>query len=283
MKRSRPHVLLMSATPIPRTLALAHYGDLDLTFLPPPPGMERRVRTRVVNESKRDSVFTWLREELLKGRQGFLIFPVIDEGVAGLQAAEARFIPYSKVDFKGIPTALVHGRVPIDERMKAMDAFRKGEAKLLMATSVVEVGVDVVEATLMVIENAERFGLSQLHQLRGRVGRMGKQGTCVLITPEREGEPGFERLRKLETTTDGLELAEEDLRLRGSGDPLGARQTGWARFKLADLAMDYKLLPRAHQAAEETLDRWPDLAPFPELREKLRQEYRQRPKTMLAG
>jgi len=279
----RPHVLLMSATPIPRTLALAHYGDLDLTYLAPPPGTERRVQTRVVNDSKRDKVFIWLKEELRNGKQGYLVFPVIDEGTAGLEAAEARFIPYSRIDFKGISTALVHGRMPIDQRVVAMDAFRKGDVKLLMATSVIEVGVDVADATLMVIENAERFGLSQLHQLRGRVGRSGRKGVCVLITPETEGDPGFERLRKLELTSDGLELAEEDLRLRGAGEPLGAKQTGWVKFKLADLTMDYKLLPRAHQAAEETLDKWPDLAPFPELRDKLRQEYRARPKTMMAG
>lgn len=279
----KPHVLLMSATPIPRTLALAHYGDLDLTYLAPPPGTERQVRTKLVNESKRDDVFKWLREQLKGGKQGYLVFPVIDEGAGGIEAAEARFIPYSKIDFKGIPTALVHGRVPIDERMKAMESFRKGEVKLLMATSVIEVGLDVPEAVLMVIENAERFGLSQLHQLRGRVGRLGKPGTCVLITPEREGSPGYERLKKLESVSDGLELAEEDLRMRGAGEPLGARQSGWVKFKLADLSMDYKLLPRAHQAAEETVDRWPDLAPFPELREKLRQEYRARPKTILAG
>lgn len=281
--RLKPHVLLMSATPIPRTLALAHYGDLDLSFLAPPPGTERRVRTRVVNDSKRDAVFGWLKGELAKARQGYLVFPVIDEGLAGLEAAEARYEPYSKIDFKGVPTALIHGRLPIDERVKAMDAFRKGEVRLLMTTSVIEVGVDVAEATLMVIENAERFGLSQLHQLRGRVGRSGRRGTCVLITAEMEGESGFERLRKLETTADGLQLAEEDLRLRGAGEPLGARQSGWVKFKLADLTMDYKLLQAAHEAAVDTLNEWPDLAPFPELREKLRREYRARPKTMLAG
>jgi len=173
--------------------------------------------------------------------------------------------------------------MPIDERVKAMEGFRKGEIRLLMATSVIEVGVDVPEATILVVENAERFGLSQLHQLRGRVGRSGRRGVCVLITPEREGEAGFERLRTLEKTSDGLELAEEDLKQRGAGEPLGARQSGWIRFKLADLTMDYHLLPKAHQAAEETLDKWPDLAPYPELREKLRQEYRSRPRTMMAG
>jgi ATP-dependent DNA helicase RecG len=279
----KPHVLLMSATPIPRTLALAHYGDLELSYLPPPPGVERQVRTRVVNDSGRDKVFDWFKGELRKGVRGFLIFPVIDEGPAGLQAAEARFKPYSQIDFKGIPTALVHGRIPIDERIKSMEAFRKGEVRLLMATSVIEVGVDVPEATLMVIENGERFGLSQLHQLRGRIGRGGRKGTCVIMTSEREGQPGYERIKKLETTVDGLELAEEDLKLRGAGEPLGARQTGWVRFKLADLTMDYKLLPEAHLAALETLDRWPDLAPFPELREQLRKDYRSKPRTMLAG
>ncbi len=282
-KGVRPHVLLMSATPIPRTLALAHYGDLEFSFLKPPPGTERRVQTRIVNDSQRDKVFGWLKEELRKGRQGYLVFPVIDESASGLESAEARYIPYSKIDFKDIPTALIHGRMPIDERVRVMDSFRKGEVRLLMTTSVIEVGVDVAEATIMVIENGERFGLSQLHQLRGRVGRSGRKGTCVIISSEREGEPGFARIKKLETTSDGLELAEEDLRQRGAGDPLGARQSGWVKFRLADLTMDYKLLEKAHLSALETLDRWPDLEPFPELRAKLKQEYRNRPKTMLAG
>jgi len=282
-KGVRPHVLLMSATPIPRTLALAHYGDLELSFLKPPPGVERRVQTRIINDSQRDKVFGWLREELKKGRQGYLVFPVIDESASGLEAAEARYMPYSKIDFKDVTTALIHGRMPIDERVRVMDSFRKGEIRLLMTTSVIEVGVDVAEATIMVIENGERFGLSQLHQLRGRVGRSGRKGTCVIISSEREGEPGFERIKKLEKTSDGLELAEEDLRQRGSGDPLGARQSGWVKFRLADLTMDYKLLEKAHLAALETLDTWPDLEPFPDLRIKLKQEYRSRPKTMLAG
>lgn len=282
-KGIRPHVLLMSATPIPRTLALAHYGDLEMSFLKPPIGIERRVQTRVVNDSRRDKVFSWLREELVKGRQGYLVFPVIDESAAGLEAVEARYKPYSAIDFKGISTALIHGRLPIDERINVMEAFRRGEVKLLMTTSVIEVGVDVPEATLMVIENGERFGLSQLHQLRGRVGRSGRKGVCVIISSEREGEPGFERIRKLETTSDGLELAEEDLRQRGAGDPLGARQSGWVKFRLADLTMDYKLLKNAHRVALETLDSWPSLEPFPDIRVKLKQEYRSRPKTMLAG
>jgi len=282
-KGVRPHVLLMTATPIPRSLALAHYGDLDLSLLPPLPGMLRRVRTRVVNDGQRGRVFDWLKEKLHRGRQGYLVFSVIDEGPAGLEAAEARFEPYQKIDFKGIPMALVHGRMPVEQRLKAMDAFRGGEIRLLAATAVIEVGVDVPGATLMVVENAERFGLAQLHQLRGRVGRAGKPGVCVLITPERSGDPGFERLKKLETCDDGLTLAEEDLRLRGSGEPLGARQSGMVRFRLADLSRDWNLLRRAHRAAERLFDKYPDLAPFPELREKLRREYRARPRTLLAG
>ncbi len=283
LKYLKPHVLLMTATPIPRTLALVHYGDLDLSFLPPIPGMERKVKTRVVHESQRDKVFEWLKKELLNGKQGYLVFPVINEGPAGLEAAEARFKPYRDIDFKGIPMALVHGRIPVEQRIKAMEQFQRGEVSLLVATAVVEVGVDVPNATIMVIENAERFGLAQLHQLRGRIGRRGKTGVCVLITTELENEPGWQRLKKLEVIDDGFLLAEEDLKLRGAGEPLGARQSGMVKFRLADLSQDYDILKLAHRAAVETLDRWQDLAPYPELREKLRKDYLSKPRTLLAG
>ncbi|MBM3329138.1 MAG: ATP-dependent DNA helicase RecG [Calditrichaeota bacterium] len=282
-KGVRPHVLLMTATPIPRTLALAHYGDLDLTYLDPPEGYLRRVKTRLVNEGARDKVFEWLRGELAKGRQAYFVFPVIDEGPAGLQAAEARFEPYRRIDFSGIPMALMHGRKPVEERVAAIEAFRRGDVRLLATTSVIEVGVDVPMATIMVIENSERFGLAQLHQLRGRVGRAGQTGVCVMITTDQEGGDAWRRLKVLETVSDGLALAEEDLRNRGAGEPLGTRQAGVMKFRFADLTIDYDLLLSAHQAAEETLDRWNDLSPFPELRELLRREYRSRPRTILAG
>ncbi len=282
-KGIRPHVLLMTATPIPRTLSLSFYGDLDMSHLPGLPGKKRIVKTRVVNEGRRDKVFGWLREKLKNGMRGYLVFPVIDEGTAGLEAAEARFEPYQRIDFKGIPMALAHGRLPIEQRVRAMEDFRAGRVRLLVATAVIEVGVDVPEANLMVVENSERFGLSQLHQMRGRIGRLGKSAVCVLLTPELPGEPGFERLKLLETCDDGMKLSEDDLRLRGAGDPLGARQSGTMRFQMADLSQDWKLLKRAHSAAEFLFDKYPDLAPFPELRTKLKADYRARPRTLLAG
>jgi len=282
-KGLRPHVLLMTATPIPRTLALTVYGDLDISFLPPLPGKTRQVRTRTVNDSKRDEVFEWMRRKLRAGARGYMIFPVIDDGQAGLEAAEARFKPYQQIDFKGIPMALAHGRLPVEQRLKALDDFRAGRVRLLAATAVVEVGVDVPEANLMIIENAERFGLSQLHQLRGRIGRTGKSAVCVLMTPELPSEPGFERLKLLEECDDGLKLAEEDLKLRGGGDPIGARQSGVVRFRMADLASDWALLKRTNHAAELLFEKYPELAPFPELRAKLRQDYKVRPRTLLAG
>ncbi|MBT7619132.1 MAG: ATP-dependent DNA helicase RecG [Calditrichaeota bacterium] len=282
-KAIRPHVLLMTATPIPRTLALAYYGDLDLIELKMREGVERNVTTRVVTDSSRDKVFRWYREKLGEGERGYLVFPVIDSGVAGLEAAHARFEPYQKVDFKGISIALMHGRQPIEDRIRAMEAFRSGDVKLLMATSVIEVGVDVPEANLMVIENSERFGLAQIHQLRGRIGRTGAKAYCILMTREPEDSPSFERLRKLQQCDDGFTLAEEDLQLRGSGEPLGARQSGSARFQIANLGTDMKLLRRAHKSAEWLLDKHPDLAPYSELRERLRSNYRKGPRTMLAG
>ena len=282
-KGVHPHVLLMTATPIPRTLALAHYGDLELSFLLPLPNMKRQVKTRVVTDGQRYKVFEWLSKKLKAGQRGYLVFPVIDEGSAGLEAAQARFEPYSRIDFQGIPMALLHGRLPIEQRIQAMEAFRAGIVRLLMATAVVEVGVDVPQASLMVIENAERFGLAQLHQLRGRVGRLGQAAACVLITKDVPGDPGFERLKKLESCEDGSQLAEADLLLRGSGEPLGARQSGAMRFRLADLSQDLNLLKRAHMAAERLVDAYPDLAPFPELRDKIKADYKARPRTIRAG
>ncbi len=282
-KGSHPHVLLMTATPIPRTLALAHYGDLDLSELTMRPDVPRNVITRLTPESSRDKVFGWLREQLQKGERGYLVFPVIDEGTAGLQAAEAKFEPYRRLDFKGIPVGLMHGRQPVEERIKTMDAFRAGTIRLLMATAVVEVGVDVPEANIMVVENSERFGLAQLHQLRGRVGRTGQKAYCVLLTGETPGELGFERLKRMEASCDGFQLAEDDLRLRGSGEPLGARQSGAVKFRLADLGLDLDLLKMAHNAAEWLFEKHPGLEPYPELREQVRREYRSRPRTYLAG
>lgn len=282
-KGGRPHVLLMTATPIPRTLALTHYGDLDISYLPTLPGMVRKVTTRIVNEGSRDKVFSWLRDKLHRGAAGYLIFPVIDQGINGLEAAQARFEPYQKIDFKDIPIALIHGRQPVEERIKAMEDFRSGNVRLLMATAVVEVGVDVPQASLMVIENSERFGLAQLHQLRGRIGRDGSRAFCILMTSERQDQPGFSRLQKLETSDNGLTLAEEDMQLRGSGEPLGARQSGMARFQIADLSTDREILKRANLCAHWVMDNTPDLAPYPELRKKLREDYRNRPRTLQAG
>ncbi len=282
-KGSHPHVLLMTATPIPRTLALAHYGDIDHSLLPTRPGVERHIKTRVVHDSSRGKVFGWLRDRLKEGERGYLIFPVIDEGVAGLEAAEARFKPYQTVDFRGVPVGLMHGRQPVDERIRTMEAFRAGKIRLLMATAVVEVGVDVQEANLMVVENSERFGLAQLHQLRGRIGRTGAKAVCVFLTSEPSDHPGFERLKRLETSDDGFTLAEEDLSLRGAGEPLGARQSGMTRFRIADPIADKELLKTAHTTAMWLMDKDSKLENYPELRDQIKRDYRSGPRTYLAG
>lgn len=281
-KGSHPHVLLMTATPIPRTLALAHYGDIDLSELPQR-DTKRQVRTRVVNEEARDRVFGWLRERLGAGERGYFVFPVIDDSALGLEAAQDRFVPYRDIDFKGIPIGLVHGRLTIEERMRTMEQFRKGEIKLLLATAVIEVGVDIPDTTLMVIENSERFGLSQIHQLRGRIGRDGRKSVCVLMTTDLLGSPAYSRLQKLEECDDGATLAEADMYLRGSGDPLGARQSGGVRLRLADLPADKDILKSSHMAAEWLLDIDPLLDGFPELREVIRRIYKSGPGTFLAG
>lgn len=282
-KGVRPHVLMTTATPIPRTLALTYYSDIDLSILQPREDFIRRVRTRVVHDNSRDKVLVWMRDKLIKGERGYMVYPVIDEGSTGLESVVPRFEMYRKIEFKDVPVAMMHGRQSIEQRIDAMEAFRQGEVRLLMSTAVVEVGVDVPEATLMVIENAERFGLAQIHQLRGRIGRQGDKGVCILLTKELPGAPGFERLKKLEQSDDGMALAEEDLRMRGSGEPLGVRQSGMVRFQFADISADMALLKRAHNAAQWLLERSPKLEEFPALREKLLRDYRTGPRTIRAG
>ncbi len=249
----RPHVLVMSATPIPRTLALMVYGDLDVSVIDQLPPGRKPVKTFVIGEDKRQRLYGFIRKQVQEGRQVYLVCPAVEgEDPEGVKAAEQVGDTLQKEVFPDLRLSVVHGRKKPKEKEAIMTAFAAGEVDILVATTVIEVGVDVPNASLMVVENAERFGLSQLHQLRGRVGRGAWESFCILLTDNR-GETARERLKVLAKTTDGFQIAEEDLRLRGPGDFFGARQHGLPQLKLADLAGDMRLLSQAQEAARVLL------------------------------
>ncbi len=253
LKGHSPHLLVMSATPIPRTLALMIYGDLDISILDELPPGRQKIETYLITPEKRRRAFAYVQKHLEQGLQGYLICPLIDGDETGLMSVEA----YEKLVREALPQArlcTLHGRMKPGEKEAAMDAFSRGEVQLLISTTVVEVGVDVPNAVIMVIENAERYGLSQLHQLRGRVGRGQVKSTCILIT-DGENEEAVNRLRMFRDTADGFKIAEADLKLRGPGDFFGARQHGLPHLKIADMSTDLTVLQKAQRCARALMDR----------------------------
>ena len=243
-----PHALHMTATPIPRTLSLTAYGDLDATVLRELPRGRRPVETHVVDGARaRARAYERIREEIAAGRQCFVVCPLVEESEAlQAKAATAEFERLRRGEFRDLRVELIHGQLPSKQKAAAMEAFAAGEADVLVATSVVEVGIDVPNATVMLIEAAERYGLSQLHQLRGRVGRGSHQSLCILF-----GDPKLPRLEAIANESDGFRLAEIDLELRGAGDVLGTRQHGLPEFRVARLPEDTELLVRARDRADE--------------------------------
>ncbi len=255
-KGEAPDVLLLSATPIPRSLALARFGDLDVTILHGRPAGRQPVRTAVRTEQAREGVYAFLEQECRAGRQGYVVYPVIEESErADLRAATTAHAQLTE-RFSGLTVGIVHGRQPSEERERTMRAFRDGEVALLVATTVIEVGIDVPNATVMVIEHGERFGLAQLHQLRGRVGRGHDASHCILLAPH---GPGRERLRAFAATEDGFRIAELDLAERGFGELAGTRQSGAPDLKFVDLVRDLDLLERARAVAARVIARDPGL------------------------
>ena len=259
-----PHVLVMSATPIPRTLALIVYGDLDVSVIDQLPPGRTPVETYIIREDKRERMYGFVRKQVEAGRQVYLICPAVEEnpdllpGGPDLKAVKSYAAKLQKEVFPDLKVGILHGKMKPKEKETVMLAFAEGEIQILVATTVVEVGVDVPNASLIVIEGADRFGLSQLHQLRGRVGRGNHQSYCVLVTDTRNPD-SMARLRVLASTTDGFQIAEEDLKLRGPGDFFGSRQHGMPAMRLADLTGDMRLLQEAQRAALKLLSRDPKL------------------------
>ena len=265
-----PHLLSMTATPIPRSLALALYGDLDLSVIRELPKERKKIVTKVVEPSGRLAVYQFIREQIQAGRQAFVICPLIDPSdKLGVKAVTQEYDRLKKDIFPDLEIGMLHGKLKPAVKEEIMADFLARKSDILVATSVVEVGVDVANASIMLIEGAERFGLAQLHQFRGRVGRSLHQSYCFLFT-ENENEKTKARLQALVTAKDGFELAEYDLKFRGPGEIYGIRQSGWLDFRIAQLT-DYQIIGETKKAAEIVISSSPDLKKYPALRQKTEQ------------
>ncbi len=258
-KGQSPHFLVMTATPIPRTLAMTVYGDLDVSIIDEMPAGRSPIQTRVVNEAKRNNAMDFMAEQIGKGRQCYVVYPLVEESEKiDLKNATEEFEKL-KHQYPKIRFGLLHGKMKSVEKDEVMIQFRKHEIDVLVSTTVIEVGVDVANANLMIIEHAERFGLSQLHQLRGRVGRGEYKSFCVMIMGYAVSEETRDRVTFMEKTNDGFKIAEYDLEIRGPGEFMGARQSGLPGFKMANLVRDFDLLKKARDAAFEVLEKDPKL------------------------
>ena len=271
-KGDHPHILVMSATPIPRTLALMIYGDLELSVLDELPPGRQKTETYVIDSTKRARAFGFIRKKIDAGRQCYIICPLIEDSESDMASVTQYARDLQEKWFFANTVGVLHGRLRPAEKDRAMEEFAAGRTDILVSTTVVEVGVDVPNAVVMLIENAERYGLSQLHQLRGRIGRGTEKSTCILVS-DAQNEEAQKRLRVMCETTDGFRIADEDLRLRGPGDFFGARQHGLPVLRIADMSADFALLQLAQGEAKELLAHDPAME-LPEHR-GLRAEVRQ--------
>ena len=252
------HLLVMSATPIPRTMGLVLYGDLDVSIIDELPKGRQKIRTMLIDSSKRNRALNFIRGEIAAGRQAYVVCPLVEEGETELASAEEYAAELMLNEFSDLPVGIIHGKMKSSDKENTMRKFSQGEIKLLVATTVIEVGVDVPNASVMMIENAERFGLSQLHQLRGRVGRGEYSSYCILVS-DNKSEDSQKRLSVMCTTDNGFVIADEDLKLRGPGDFFGSRQHGLPQLNIADLT-DFTSLSESSQAAIDILEFSPDLS-----------------------
>lgn len=267
-KGESPHKLVMSATPIPRTLALIIYGDLDISVLNELPKGRQPVETYAVTGKLRERALGYVKKQLDEGRQGYIVCPLVEDSeVSEVMAATTYKNELERGIFADYNIGLLHGQLSSAEKERVMGLFKDNEIQLLVCTTVVEVGVDVPNATIMLVENSDRFGLSQLHQLRGRVGRGKFKSSCILVT-DNPTEETRERLKIMASTNDGFKISEEDLKMRGAGDFFGERQHGLPPLKIADIASDRELLSQAQKAAEKLIEKSPDLSAYPAIKEK---------------
>jgi ATP-dependent DNA helicase RecG len=258
-KGERPHMLLMTATPIPRSLAMTLYGDLDVSIMDEMPAGRKPVNTVLRSEKRRGEVYAFLEQKLADGEQAYVVYPLVEESEKmDLKDAENGYETLQQ-KFPDYTVGLVHGRMASDRKDATMRRFKDGEIDILVSTTVIEVGVDVPNATVMVIEHAERFGLSQLHQLRGRVGRSDLQSHCILMAGYKRSAEAKRRLKAMVQTNDGFEISEEDLRIRGAGDFFGTRQSGLPDLKMADITRDQEILEDAREAAFALIEQDPAL------------------------
>ncbi len=253
-KGHQPDVLVMTATPIPRTLALTLYGDLDVSTIDELPPGRKPVVTKHVSESAVENIYSFIAQEIRTGRQAYVVYPVVEETeTAAVKAAETMFQHLSTKVFPGVAVGLLHGKLSAQDKEAAMQRFQSGSTKILVSTTVIEVGVDVPNASVMVIEQAERFGLAQMHQLRGRVGRAAHQSYCILVTGKLS-DIARERIRTLVDSNDGFHIAEMDMKLRGPGEFFGTKQSGVPGLRLADLMRDQDVLDMARAEAKALIE-----------------------------
>lgn len=264
MKGNNPHLMVMSATPIPRTLGLIIYGDLSISILDELPPGRQAIRTDLVNSAYHERIYKFIRNAVDEGRQAYIVCPLVDEGENDLIPAKEYAEHLSNTAFKGYNLGLLHGKMKPKEKDSVMTAFSRGDVDILVSTTVVEVGVDVPNATIMLIENADRFGLSQLHQLRGRVGRGKEKSYCILVT-DNKSDSAQERLGVMKSTGDGFKIADYDLKTRGPGDFFGKRQHGLPNLVIADMLEDMDTLEKCRACAEEMLKNDSNLDKYPAL------------------
>jgi ATP-dependent DNA helicase RecG len=259
-KGAHPDVLVMTATPIPRTLAMTVYGDLDVSIIDEMPPGRMPVETKVYPEAARERVYRIIEDEVKKGRQAFVVYPLVEESEKLELKDASRMAEHFQRDvFPEFRIGLLHGRMKSDEKEGIMIAFKEGKIQVLVATTVIEVGIDIPNASVMVVEHAERFGLSQLHQLRGRIGRGRHPSKCILLAQYRSSEEARVRLRAMERTMDGFQIAEEDLALRGPGEFFGVHQSGLPDFRVGHFLRDTPILIEARKEAFRLLREDPDL------------------------